>query len=85
MCTLGEIYDELRIANNGYEWSVSEYAKQRLADLQLQSTFGVFAHKSSVERIEDIVAVMESNDKRLQYEHELYAKFMAKKEAESPL
>lgn len=85
MCTLGEIYDELRIAKNGYEWSVSEYAKQRLADLQLQSTFGVFAHKSSVERIEDIVAVMESNDKRLQYEHELYAKFMAKKEAESPL
>lgn len=85
MVTLGQIYDELRIAQNGYEWEVSEYARQRLADIQLQSQFGVIAHKSAIERIEDIITIMESNDKRVQYEQELYARFMVAKDSEHTL
>lgn len=85
MLTLSEIYDSLRIAKNKTEWLVSDFARERMADLQLQSTFGVYAHKTAVERIEDICAIMESNDKRLQYEQQLYAAWMMEKEAMGPL
>lgn len=85
MLTLTEIYGELRMARNKYEWVVSDYARQRLADIQLLSTFGVYAHKSAVERIEDICAIMESNDKRLEYERQLYAVWMMEREAKDLL
>lgn len=85
MVTLSEIYDELRIAKNKKEWLLSDYAKQRMADIKLQSHFGVYAHKTAVERIEDICAILESNDKRRQYEEQLYAIYMMEKESTTPL
>lgn len=80
MVVLAEIYDELSIVNKGYTWKAENYARQMLSDLQLLQSFGVVRYKDSAERLEDIAAILESNDKRRELERSLYAAYLLQRE-----
>lgn len=72
LVVLSNVYDELTIVKKGYEWKANDYAKQMLADVQLLSRMGVVRNACSTERLEDIAAILEANDKRRQLEKDLY-------------
>ena len=80
MVVLAEIYDELSIVNKGYKWKAENYARQMLSDLQLLQSFGVVRYKDSAERLEDIAAILESNDKRRELESSLYTAYLLQRE-----
>lgn len=83
LVVLSNVYDELTIVKNGYEWKANDYAKQMLADVQLLSRMGVVRNACSAERLEDIAAILEANDKRRLLEKDLYEAYYLHIEAGS--
>lgn len=85
LVVLSNVYDELTIVKKGYEWKANDYAKQMLADVQLLSRMGVVRNACSAERLEDIAAILEANDKRRQLEKDLYEAYYIHIEAGMPV
>lgn len=85
LVVLSNVYDELTIVKKGYEWKANDYAKQMLADVQLLSRMGVVRNACSAERLEDIAAILEANDKRRQLEKDLYEAYYLHIEAGMPV
>lgn len=80
MIVLSNIYDDMKMMKGEYEWRVRDYAQQMLADLQLLNMMGVVRYEDSVERLEDVVQMLESNDKRRKLEESLYYAYLLSKE-----
>lgn len=88
LVVLSEVYDALTIVDHRLQWNLADWAERQLNDTYLREHMGVVERRGADQYIEDLAAIIESNDKRRALEESLYVAYQramsTQREGEKP-